>query len=586
MTTGDRSHSATETAEAERETHQSEGIGARHWPKLVRAHQSKEPQNQNWIAKASGALSRRLHNSKVLIISVNMVLVIILLLLNAATLHRWPALIEALHLKHPHHTADHIFQMLTPKLLQMDTWRDHNAQLKAYTDQIDAQVNGQITLFGTRGEILAQASLHPDPGSHNDPQTHYISQQSFATIQPDAEATSHFVSLEQLLFAAIHKTLQNAYRHADFNIRSNIGNLYFLETGIIEHHGKILGALAIFIEDSARQKIYSDLRVQTVTAVGWGVLTSALISLLIFYRVSHPITVLTRRLQQKNAQTSLPWHQLILEQASLAPEGSEVANLTAVLREINRKYYKQIDMQNRFTNDVIHEVKNPLTSLRAAAKALELVKEETQRQHLLGIIQEDVLRMERLLNDIRAAGRLDGQLEQETFASFDIGQLLRNVAQRYDPVAAEKDITIELELPQKTIIINGLEKRLAQVFENLATNAISFCDAGGIIRIWVKLQTDSCLAVIEDTGPGFPKGSLDKIFNRFYSDRPNSAFGAHSGLGLSISKQVVEAHGGVIWAENITSKLSTGEESDILGARLLVGLPRICSETTNYMGIT
>ena len=243
-------------------------------------------------------------------------------------------------------------------------------------------------------------------------------------------------------------------------------------------------------------------------------------------------------------------------------------------------------MQNRFTSDVIHEVKNSLTSLRATAKALELVKEETQRQQLLGIIQEDVLRMERLLNDIGAAGRLDGQLEQETCASFDIGQLLRNVAQRYDPVAAEKDITIELELPQKTIIINGLEKRLAQVFENLATNAISFCDAGGIIRIWVKLQTDTCLAVIEDTGPGFPKGSLDKIFNRFYSDRPNSAFGEHSGLGLSISKQVVEAHGGVIWAENITSKLSTGEESDILGARLLVALPRICSATTNYMGIT
>ena len=212
-----------------------------------------------------------------------------------------------------------------------------------------------------------------------------------------------------------------------------------------------------------------------------------------------------------------------------------MANLTTVLRDISRKYYQQIDMQNRVTSDVIHEVKNPLTSLRATAKALELVKDE---------------------------------------------------AQQYDPVAAEKDITIELELPQKTIIIDGLEKRLAQVFENLATNAISFCDAGGIIRIWVKLQTDTCLAVIEDTGPGFPKGSLDKIFNRFYSDRPNSAFGEHSGLGLSISKQVVEAHGGVIWAENITSKLSTGEVSDILGARLLVALPRICSATTNYMGIT
>ncbi|MDA9795600.1 ATP-binding protein [Paracoccaceae bacterium] len=141
-------------------------------------------------------------------------------------------------------------------------------------------------------------------------------------------------------------------------------------------------------------------------------------------------------------------------------------------------------------------------------------------------------------------------------------------------------------MPQKPIIIHGLEKRLAQVFENLAANAISFCDTGGHIRIWVKLQTDTCLAVIEDTRSGFPKGSLDKIFNHFYSDRPNSAFGERSGLGLSISKQVVEAHGGVIWAEKFTSKLSTGEESDILGAGLLVGLPRICCKITNYMGMT
>ena len=177
-----------------------------------------------------------------------------------------------------------------------------------------------------RGEILAQTSLHPDPGPHNDPQTHHISQQSFVAIQPDAEATSHFVSLEQLLSAAIHKTLKNAYRHADFNIRSNIGNLYFLETCIIKHKDKILGALAIFIEDSARQKIYSD--------------------------------------------------------------------------------------------------------------------------------------------------------------------------------------------------------------------------------------------------------------------RPNGAFGAHSGLGLSISKKIIEAHGGVIWAENITSKFSTGEESDILWARLLVGLPRVCCSSSNHIGIT
>ncbi len=266
--------------------------------------------------------------------------------------------------------------------------------------------------------------------------------------------------MEQLLSAAIHKTLKNAYRHADFNIRSNIGNLYFLETGIIKHKDKILGALAIFIEDSARQKIYSDLRVQIVAATGLGILTSALISLLIFYRLSHPITVLTRRLQQKNAQTNLPSPRLMLEQAPKAPEGSEVANLTAVLHEMGRKYYQQIDTQNQFTYDVVHEVKNPLTSLRAAVKALELVKDEAQRRQLLGIIQEDAVRMERLLNDIGAAGRLDGELEQETRANFEMCQLLRNIAQQYDPVAAEKNITIKMELPQNAITIHGLKNNL------------------------------------------------------------------------------------------------------------------------------
>ena len=153
MTLDDLSHSAN--AKAKRGAHQSEGFGARKWTKRYRAPQSPKPLKQNWIAKASSALSRRLHNSKVLIISVNMVLVLILLLFNAATLYKWPIWIETLLQNDSDYTADQIFHTLIPKLAQMDTWRDHNAQLKAHTDQIYAQVNGQITLFNIRGEILA-----------------------------------------------------------------------------------------------------------------------------------------------------------------------------------------------------------------------------------------------------------------------------------------------------------------------------------------------------------------------------------------------------------------------------------------------
>ena len=263
-----------------------------------------------------------------------MVLVIALLLFNAATLHRGPALIETLSLNNLDPTAYHIFHRLTPKLSQMDTRRDHNAQLMAHTDQIDAKVNGQITLFGIRSEILAQTSLHPDPKSHNDPKKHHISPQSFSAIQPETQSSSHFVSLEQLLSAAIHKTLRTAHQHVDSYIRSSTGNYYFSETGIIKHKDKIVGALAIFIEDSARQKLYSDLRVQTVAATGLGILTSAQISIYIFYRFSHAITVLTRRLQQKNTNINLPPPELMLGQAPKAPEDSEVANLAAVLTKL------------------------------------------------------------------------------------------------------------------------------------------------------------------------------------------------------------------------------------------------------------
>ena len=243
-------------------------------------------------------------------------------------------------------------------------------------------------------------------------------------------------------------------------------------------------------------------------------------------------------------------------------------------------------MQNQFTYDVVYEVKNLLTSLRAAVKALELVKDEAQRRQFLGTIQENAVRMERLLNDIGAAGRFEGELEQEIFTNFDMCQLLRNIAQKYGPVTKEKDITIKMELPQNAITIHNLEKQLAQVFENLVTNAKSFCHTGGHIRICIKLQTDTLLTVIEDTVPGFPAGTLDKIFDRLYSDRPNDAFGAHPGLGLSISKKGVKAHGGVISAENSTFKFPKGEESDVLGARLLVGLPQVYRESTLSMGIT
>ena len=138
--------------------------------------------------------------------------------------------------------------------------------------------------------------------------------------------------------------------------------------------------------------------------------------------------------------------------------------------------------------------------------------------------------------------------------------------------AKEKGVDFISDLPKEPIVILGLEGRLAQVFVNLISNAISFCEDGDAIRVWVRKRENRVLVVVEDTGPGIPDGALQKVFQRFYSERPEQQFGDNSGLGLAISKQIVEAHGGVIWAENIRPT-DADIGSDPLGARFVVGLP-------------
>jgi two-component system, OmpR family, sensor histidine kinase ChvG len=159
--------------------------------------------------------------------------------------------------------------------------------------------------------------------------------------------------------------------------------------------------------------------------------------------------------------------------------------------------------------------------------------------------------------------------EQE---EFDLVKLLDNLCEHLSQEAQEKGVEFVKILPEEPVRITGLEGRLAQVFVNLITNAISFCEDGGAVRVWARQRHDRVLVVVEDTGPGIPDNALKKVFKRFYSERPAHQFGNHSGLGLAISKQIIEAHQGVIWAENI--RLSEAEPDSVpLGARFVVGLP-------------
>ncbi len=256
----------------------------------------------------------------------------------------------------------------------------------------------------------------------------------------------------------------------------------------------------------------------------------------------------------------------------LSARPDEIGRLSRALRGMVTALYNRIDANEQFAADVAHEIKNPLASLQSAVGTMRMVKRDDQREKLLGVIEHDVRRLDRLVSDISNASRLDAELVKEEEQPFDLLNLLGNISQFLGEDARSKGIEYITDLPADPIVVNGLEARLAQVFVNLITNAISFCEDKDAIRVWVRRRDNRVLVVVEDTGPGIPDQALTKIFKRFYSERPEEHFGNNSGLGLAISKQIVEAHGGVIWAENIRPT-EADITSDPLGARFVVGLP-------------
>ena len=258
--------------------------------------------------------------------------------------------------------------------------------------------------------------------------------------------------------------------------------------------------------------------------------------------------------------------------SDLAARPDEIGRLSVAMRGMVAALYDRIDANEQFAADVAHEIKNPLASLRSAVGSLRFVKKEDHREKLLDVIEHDVRRLDRLVSDISNASRLDSELVKEEEEEFNLLKTISGLSQYLGQQAAEKGVDFITDLPAEQIMIRGLEARLAQVFVNLITNAISFCEEGDAVRVWARRRDNRVLVVVEDTGPGIPEQALTKVFKRFYSDRPPTHFGNNSGLGLSISKQIVEAHGGVIWAENIRPT-AADVTSEPLGARFVVGLP-------------
>ncbi|ARE41033.1 Sensor histidine kinase ChvG [Rhodovulum sp. P5] len=350
------------------------------------------------------------------------------------------------------------------------------------------------------------------------------------------------------------------------------GRTAFTATTPIIRAGQVVGVVALVSASGEIDWLVRIEREQVLQVFVIALIVSIGLSLVLASTIANPLSELAAAAElgrDRHSQKMSPGRVRIPD---MAGRPDEIGRLSVALRGMVTALYDRIDANEQFAADVAHEIKNPLASLRSATGTLRLAKREEQREKLLEIIEHDVRRLTRLVSDISNASRLDSELVKEDEQKFDLVQLLTNLSQHLGQEAREKGVDFISDLPPEPMVVQGLEARLAQVFVNLITNAVSFCEAGDAVRIWARTKDNRVLVVVEDTGPGIPNEALNKIFNRFYSERPPGQFGNHSGLGLAISKQIVEAHGGVIWAENIRPT-EADVTSEPLGARFVVGLP-------------
>ena len=280
----------------------------------------------------------------------------------------------------------------------------------------------------------------------------------------------------------------------------------------------------------------------------------------------------------------------------------EIGHLSRALREMTQALYNRLDAIESFAADVAHELKNPLTSLRSALETLPKVNVDHSRDRLIAIMQHDVRRLDRLISDISDASRLDAELTRGDAGPVDVAGLLRAVVSMAQDSSRDR-ARVELSIPVRRgkntsadYFVLGHDSRLAQVVTNLIENACSFCEPGGVVHVALERTSarkepegkqfcDHVVITVDDDGPGVPPHALERIFERFYTDRPSQGFGQNSGLGLSISRQIVEAHGGLIWACNRPAELASvrvgsleRDDGDEItrhgaGARFVVELP-------------
>ena len=351
----------------------------------------------------------------------------------------------------------------------------------------------------------------------------------------------------------------------------------------VQRFKAVLGALVLSTSGGEIDNVLRAERRIVLLTFGFVALVTILLSVFLAGTIAEPIRRLSAAAERVrrgiNKRVEIP---------DFTARRDEIGHLSGALRDMTGALYNRIDAIEAFAADVSHELKNPLTSLRSAVETLAMVKTDEQRDRLVEIVKHDVRRLDRLISDISDASRLDAELARAEVNPVDIAKLLGAISSLANETGKEQQAEIVLHVipaaitfdPLLAFVILGHESRLSQVFRNLIDNARSFAAENSKITVRVRRAALDVEIHVEDQGPGIRPDNLERIFERFYTDRPEGSFGKNSGLGLSISKQIVDAHKGHIWAENRYGKAPDGMEKPILGARFVVRLPAVADDWT------
>jgi len=359
------------------------------------------------------------------------------------------------------------------------------------------------------------------------------------------------------------------------------GQIIVLVSVPVQRFRAVLGALVLSNRGGEIDNVvWAERRIVLLT-FGFATLVALLLSIALASTIAKPIRLLSAAAQKVrrgvNTRVEIP---------DFTRRSDEIGHLSGSLRDMTGALYKRIDAIEAFAADVSHELKNPLTSLRSAVETLSFVKTDEQRQRLVDIVKHDVKRMDRLITDISDASRLDAELSRSESTPVDVAKLLGAIVILANETAKSGDAEVVLVVQppgpglrqDMAYRVLGQDSRLSQVFRNLIDNARSFTLPGTKIFVRIRRSGGDIEVRVEDSGPGIRPENLERVFERFYTDRPEQSFGKNSGLGLAISRQIVEAHKGRVWAENRQGRANADGTRPVLGARFIVRIPMLAAD--------